>query len=197
MDEKNRQRLLDKILLRKALLKEYEKATSALVAQLQQDMEEHGTVELVGTNGGLARINSTSSVKLSDSIEELMTKFDARTMAALLTDVKVNAAKQGFLARVANGRDFSSIMRVSRSNQFSVLLPRTKEQAGYMRTAIQADLEEMEKKTNALLEAYDANENTAVLPDDPSVDAMLSPPKKSKKAAKKKTAKKKVAKKKK
>jgi len=184
----NQQKLLDKILIRKAVLKEYEKATDILTAQLQQAMEQEGAMEVAGTNGGAAKISSTSSVSMPPTPAEVLAQFDARTMAALLAGTTVNAAKQTFLGRAFEGRDFGTVLRTSRSQRFSVSLPRTQEQGSFMRTAIQADMEELEKKAASLLEAYHATEGQAVLPDNPAIDEALE--EKPKKAARRKATKK-------
>lgn len=183
------QKLLDEILLRKAVLKEYEKATDVLVAQLQQAMEQNGTMELMGTNGGTAKINSIASVLMPATPSEVLKYFDPRTLAALVAGTRINASKQSFLGRAFEGRNFGSILITTRDSRFTISLPRTKEDAKYMRNAIQSDMEEIEKKTAALLEAYNATDGQEILPDNLDVDAAMEKPKKPKKKAAKKRAK--------
>lgn len=180
------QQLLDKILIRKAVLKEYEKTTDILSAQLQQAMEAEGAMEVAGTNGGTAKISSSSSVSMPPTPAEVLAQFDARTMAALLAGSSVNATKQSFLSRACEGRDFGTVLRTSRVSRFSVSLPRSPEQGAFMRNAIQADMAELEQKADALLEAYAATEGQEPPPDNPAVDAALEEKPKRRRTAKSK-----------
>ena len=187
-------KLLEKVFLRRAVLKEYEKATDALIAQLQQKMGEEGYSALEGVNGGSAKTGSTSSTKMPSDLSVVLKNFDARTMAALLAGSTVTAAKQNFLSRACASRDFSTVFQHHRSDKFTINLPRSKEQVDMMVKAIKADEAAMDKKVENLLSLYEQTESIEVLPDNPMVDAVLS---EDAKQAKAKAAKKKAPKKKK
>ena len=192
-------KLLDRILLRRALIKEYEKATAALVAQLQTGLEQEGFQSLQGSQGGNANFSSSSSIKMPATPTEVVKEFDGRTMAALLAGTKVNKEKQLFLERAWEGRDFSKVFSTERSQRFTVNLPKDKMQLEMMQKAIRADEEELNKKVEDLLEAYQGAEKEKALPDNPKADVAWKEGKKSKKkkAVKKPVPTKKAAKKKK
>jgi len=188
--------LLDKILLRRAVVKEYEKATAALSASLQKSMEDEGIVNLDGANGGNALFSQSTSIKMPSTPKEVMEHFDVRTMAALLAGATVNKEKQVFLSRAFEDRDFSKVLSAGRSPRFTIKLPQSKEQKVMMSKAIKADEAELDKKVDALLEAYQGTEKMKAQPDNPKSEevweeqAAEKASKKKKKAAKKKKSKK-------
>jgi hypothetical protein len=166
-------KVLEKVLLRRALIKEYEKATDALIAQLQEGMEKEGFLILEGTNGGGASFSASTFFRMPSSPQEVLKNFDARTMAAMLAGATVNKEKQVFLQRAWEGRDFGKVFSTDRSMKFVVNLPRSEEQLKMMSSAIKADEAEMDKKVEELLTAYQGAEKQAPLPDNPKVEQVL------------------------
>ena len=187
--------LLETVFIRRAVIKVYEKETARITALLQKQMDSYGFMEIEGSNGGYARFGSKAQTKMPSAITTILKNFDARTMAALLADSTISQGKQTFLSRVGGKRDFLKGLMQTRSNSFSVNLPRTKEQLAMMSTAIKAGEDELDNSVTVLMSAYRDTEGKSALPDNLKVDKVLAEGT-AKKVTKTKIGKKKVGKKK-
>lgn len=148
------QSLLETILCRKAVIKELEKETKVMEAKLDSEMAKTGHDRITSASGGLAYYMPNTTVKAAD-MATLLRTFDARTLAAILSESTVNRAKQSFLERSFTVKQLASALVTTRTSSFRIDLPRSKEQQAYLTEAIANDVREQEAKITAMIEEWE------------------------------------------
>jgi len=172
------------IVLRRSCVKEFQKATEALEAALQQQMEQEGVQRLEGNEGSTAAFMTVTSYKMPSNPSQVLELLDARTMASLLAESSVTAEKQGLLERIYPGQNMRGKLVESPSRQFRINLPRSPEQVAAMQKLIEADQRKMEESVETLLRGYQATENKSARPTPPDFEEKMAAkkPRKNKKA---------------
>jgi len=195
--EKALRKLLEGVLLRRQIYKEFKAATDAMEAKLRMEMQKAGVLRVEGSAGGDAGEMPSTSVKMPDDPHAILRALSPKTMAYLLAGTTVNKTNQMVLDRI--GAEREALLVTSRSAKFTVNLPRTKDQKAAMKAAIANDLKEMEAKAEALAERFLADDEEVEGPPEPAeVDQVIEEKKaKAKKKAAKPAKKKAKAKKKK